>query len=71
MTHDRMYDFRIPFLGSVFAATPNHDGRPQREGTGRWLAWEWYGGELVVYLGANWWGTWTPSARMEKALGRA
>ena len=65
---DRMYTIRIPFLGRVHAATPNHDGRPD---TSRWLAWEWYRGELVVYLGANWWGTWTPSARMGKALGRA
>ncbi len=65
---DRMYDFRIPFLGRVHAATPNHDGRPD---TGRWLAWEWCGEELVIYIGENWWIAWTPSARMEKALGRA
>ena len=65
---DRMYTIRIPFLGRVFAATPNYDGRPD---AGRWLTWEWDRGELVVYIGKNWWGTWTPSARMGKALGRA
>ena len=53
---NRMYDFSIPLLGRVFAATPNYDGRPD---TGRWLAWEWYGGELVIYIGENWWIAWT------------
>ncbi len=59
---------RIPFLGKVFAATPNYDGRPDAR---RWLTWEWYRGELVVYLSENWWATWTPSPRMTKALARA
>ena len=62
---DRMYDFRMPFLGRVFAATPNHDGRPD---TSRWLTCEWDRGELVIYLGANWWCTWTPSRRLRRAI---
>ncbi len=54
---DRMYTIRIPFLGRVFAATPNHDGLPD---TSRWpVAWEWDRGELVIYLGASWWAAWT------------